>query len=172
MPTVPEKLRAAREAKGLSIHQIAEITKIKTEHVRAIEEGNFDVFTAPVYIRGFVRSYGNAVRLDTKQLVDQLNEELAETDNLNAPPSLTGSGRGPIDHLLYFLSQLNWRIVAPMIGIAVLLILVVLGIRAYQSHQADDPLSDLGPGLFQADKIVTGEVAPLPTNAAPVSPQN
>ncbi|MFT5031054.1 MAG: cytoskeletal protein RodZ, partial [Candidatus Binatia bacterium] len=35
MPTVSEQLQQAREAKNFTVHQIADITKIKTEHVRA-----------------------------------------------------------------------------------------------------------------------------------------
>ena len=165
MPTVPEKLREAREARGLTIHQIAEITKIKTEHLRAIEEGNFEIFTAPIYIRGFIRSYGSAVRLDTQQLIEQLNEELADREKLSHEPSLSQHKRGPIDHLVYLLSQLNWKVVLPLVGIAILLICVVLGVKAYQNAQAEDPLSDLGPGLYQADESLGGAVAPLPTNS-------
>ena len=59
MSTVAEQLRQAREAKNLTVQQVVEITKIRTDHLRALEEGNFDVFSAPVYIRGFVRSYAN-----------------------------------------------------------------------------------------------------------------
>ena len=45
MSTVADKLRQAREAQNLTIHQIADITKIRTDHIRALEQGNFDVFS-------------------------------------------------------------------------------------------------------------------------------
>ena len=48
MSTVAEQLRAAREAKKLTVEQIAESTKIRTDHIRALEEGNFSVFSAPI----------------------------------------------------------------------------------------------------------------------------
>ena len=48
MSTVAEQLRQAREARNLTVQQVAEITKIRTDHVRAVEEGNYDVFSAPV----------------------------------------------------------------------------------------------------------------------------
>ena len=63
MPTVAEQLRAAREAKNLSVNEVAEITKIRTDHIRALEEGNFDIFVAPVYIRGFARTYATLLKL-------------------------------------------------------------------------------------------------------------
>ena len=64
MSTVAEQLRAAREAKNLSVEQIAEITKMRSDHVRALEEGNYGAFSAPVYIRGFVRTYSRLLKLD------------------------------------------------------------------------------------------------------------
>ena len=64
MPTVAEQLRAAREAQGLTVYQVADATKIKTDHVRALDEGNFDVFSAPVFIRGFVRTYATLLHLE------------------------------------------------------------------------------------------------------------
>ena len=87
MSTVAEQLRSAREARGLTIYQVAEITKIKTDHVRALEEGNYEVFSAPVYIRGFVRTYANLVKLDVPVLMSELDTELGRTDRFNeAPP--------------------------------------------------------------------------------------
>ena len=56
MATVADQLRRAREAQQLNIYQVAEITKIKTDHIRALESGNYDTFSAPVYIRECGRS--------------------------------------------------------------------------------------------------------------------
>ena len=57
MASVAEQLRAAREAKNLTVSQVAETTKIRGDHIRALEEGNYNVFVAPVYSRGFIRTY-------------------------------------------------------------------------------------------------------------------
>ena len=76
MSSVAEQLRSGREAKNLTVHQVAEITKIRTDHIRALEEGNFSVFSAPVYIRGFVRSYAQVLKLDTMQVMSALETEL------------------------------------------------------------------------------------------------
>src|SRR3974390_3042864 len=67
--TVAEQLRTSRESRHLTVEQVAEITKIRTDHLRALEEGNFDVFSAPVYIRGFVRSYSTLLKLDVPQIM-------------------------------------------------------------------------------------------------------
>ena len=79
MATVADQLRRAREAQQLNIYQVAEITKIKTDHIRALESGNYDTFSAPVYIRGFVRTYAKILKLDESQVVADLEAELAQT---------------------------------------------------------------------------------------------
>ncbi len=169
MPTVSEQLRQGREAKNYTVHQIAEITKIKTEHVRALENGNFEVFTAPIYIRGFVRSYGNAVGLDSQALIKNLEAELALTENLSGPPSLSGPKRGPLDKIMYFLSQLNWRVVLPLGAVALIVLLAIWGFRAAERRAAYDPAAELGPGLYQTNPDTTGETLPIPTNTPPPS---
>ena len=90
MPTVAEQLRTAREAQSLTVYQVAEITKIKTDHVRALEEGNYNTFSAPVYIRGFVRTYSNVLKLDVRSVMAELEAELRallETLPVHARPT-------------------------------------------------------------------------------------
>ena len=125
MPTVAEQLRCAREAQNLSIYQVAEITKIKTDHIRALESGTYDSFSAPVYIRGFVRTYAKALKLDVTELTATLEAELSQTEKFSEPPPLTNQPRGTLDFLMLQLSKLSWRIlvggvVAIFLGLAVM----------------------------------------------------
>ena len=64
MSTVAEQLRAAREAQKLTVQQIADATKIRTDHIHALENGDFSVFSAPIYIRGSVKNYATRLKLD------------------------------------------------------------------------------------------------------------
>src|SRR5579862_8116727 len=99
MSTVAEQLRLAREEKKLTVYQVAEITKIRTDHIRALEEGNFDVFSAPVYIRGFVRSYAGLLKLDVPSIMARLETELGGTEKFREPPPLTQHKRGILDFI-------------------------------------------------------------------------
>ena len=47
MSTVAEQLRVAREAQKLTVQQVADATKIRADHIGALEQGNFGVFSAP-----------------------------------------------------------------------------------------------------------------------------
>ncbi len=163
MITVAEQLRSAREARGLTVQQVAEITKIRTDHLRALEEGNYEVFSAPVYIRGFVRTYASLLKLDVPRLMTTLDAELGRTDRFVEPPPLSDEPRGFLDVAMLQLSKVNWRVALPSLGAALALLLLVVGYRAWRSHRPKDPLSDLGPGLYQPPQNQTGDTLPLPT---------
>ncbi|MEK7477496.1 MAG: RodZ domain-containing protein [Candidatus Coatesbacteria bacterium] len=57
------RLRAAREGKGWTLQQASERTRITARNLGAIEAGDLSKFPAAVYVRGFVRSYANALDL-------------------------------------------------------------------------------------------------------------
>ncbi|HEY6168182.1 MAG TPA: helix-turn-helix domain-containing protein [Verrucomicrobiae bacterium] len=165
MPTVAEQLRAAREARKLSIQQVAEITKLKGDQVRALEAGDYDAFAAPVYIRGFIRTYGALLKLDVPALLKAVDEELAaegkfQERSLNRLPP-----KGPLDHVMLLLSRLNWRVVLPVLGVALLLIIAIYSYRGWRERRAKDPLSGINPGLYQPRN--TGETVHLPTTPPP-----
>src|SRR5512137_501501 len=109
MSTVADQLRQAREAKHLTVQQVAELTKIRTDHIRALEEGNFEMFSAPVYIRGFVRACASVVKLDVPQIMAALDAELGQTEKFREPPALSPAPHGPLDFLMLQLSKVNWR---------------------------------------------------------------
>ncbi len=67
-------LRAAREAKGLSVAQLAEMTHMTPARVEELETENFTSIPAAIYGRGFVRLYCSAVGLDPKPLSDEFTE--------------------------------------------------------------------------------------------------
>ena len=167
MPTVAEQLRRAREAQRLTVYQVAEITKLKTDHVRALEEGNFDAFSAPVYIRGFVRTYANVLKLQVPSIMETLDAELAKTEKFREPPPLGGQAHGWLDYWMLQLSKVNWRLVTPVFALAILVALALWGVRAWQGRQTKNPLDSLGPGLYQPSTNTVGDTLPLPTNNAP-----
>jgi len=75
-PTVGEQLRAAREAKGLSLEDVAAQTRIPQRHLASIETGDWDNLPAPTYTIGFAKSYAGAVGLDRVEIGNQLREEM------------------------------------------------------------------------------------------------
>src|SRR5690348_9592182 len=76
VPTVGERLRAAREEKKLSLEDIAAQTRIPQRHLESIENAEWDKLPAPTYTVGFAKSYAGAVGLDRNDIGEQLREEM------------------------------------------------------------------------------------------------
>lgn len=76
MSALGEQLKKARESQNLSLAQIAEETKIRTDHIEAIEAGRYDIFAAPVYARGSVRTYVRLLKLDENAAMEMMKQEM------------------------------------------------------------------------------------------------
>jgi cytoskeleton protein RodZ len=75
-PTVGERLRAAREEKGLSLEDLAAQTRIPQRHLESLETGDWDKLPHPTYTTGFAKSYASAVGLDRAEIGEQLRAEM------------------------------------------------------------------------------------------------
>jgi cytoskeletal protein RodZ len=160
MPTVAEQLRAAREVKKLTVQQVADATKIRTDHVRALEEGNFSVFSAPVYIRGSVKNYAALLKLDVPQIMAALDAELKGTQKFSEPPPFTESVNRPLDRVMFLLAKLNlkWMLVAGGILLVVILVWIVSAVVRHSHNR--NPLAGLQPAVYQPAN--SGDTLPLP----------
>jgi cytoskeletal protein RodZ len=167
MATVGERLRNAREANKLSVYQVAEATKIRTDHIRALEAGEWDVFAAKVYIRGFVRTYAALLKLDEAETLAALEAELAQAGKFREPPPFRPEQRGALDTLMLQVSRVKWQFVLPFVVAGVVGLGGFIGYRLWQKHCAKDPAGGLKPGVYQPSPKDSGETLPLP----PVAPE-
>jgi cytoskeletal protein RodZ len=162
MSPVADQLRAAREARKLTINEVAETTKIRTDHIRALEEGNYDAFAAPVYIRGFVRVYATLLKLEVQQVMSALDAELGKTERFSEPPPLGKQQKGILHFITLQLSKVNWQKGAT-VGIALaILIAIIAGISYWLYNRNSDPLKDVPPAVYSPGKPGQGETLPLP----------
>jgi cytoskeleton protein RodZ len=162
MPSVGEQLRTARESQKLAIHQVADWTKIRGDHLRALEAGDYSVFSAPVYIRGFVRTYATLLKLDAPQVLEQLGRELA--DSGHQEPALGQPANGVLDDAMFQFSKFVRRLAVPAIGALIILAVAAVSYIVWLRYQHKDPLQGLGPGLYQAPPA--NDTLPLPKPAS------
>ena len=157
---VSAQLRSAREAKNLTVEQIAELTKVRTDHIRALEEGRFNVFSATVYIRGSIKAYARALKLDEVQLLAQLDTELKGTQKFSEPPPLVETKKPFFDHFVLLIAKLNWKV--GVFGVALILFALIGGlvIFAVTHHPVSDPLKNLPPAIYSSAN--SGDTLPLP----------
>jgi cytoskeleton protein RodZ len=64
-----QDLKAAREARGLSLSDIFKETRVSLTNLQALEDGNYKALPPPVYTRNFIRKYARAVGADEKPLL-------------------------------------------------------------------------------------------------------
>jgi cytoskeletal protein RodZ len=159
MPTVGEQLRTARETQKLAIHQVADWTKIRGDHLRALESGDYSVFSAPVYIRGFVRTYATLLKLDAPQILSQLNSEL--TDSGQIEPAMSQPPSGVLDDAMFQFSKSVRSLALPAVGVVVVAALLFVSYLLWARSQRQDPTTGLGPGYYSAPPP-SGQTLPLP----------
>src|SRR6187401_3848479 len=63
-PSLPERLVAARERKGVDLYRAERDTKIRARYLAALERGDWRELPGSVYTKGFLRNYALYLGLD------------------------------------------------------------------------------------------------------------
>jgi cytoskeleton protein RodZ len=155
-PGPGERLRAAREASGMTLEQVAAETRIPQRHLKLIEAGNFAALPARTYAIGFSKNFAKAVDLDEDEIGDAVRAELAEID-AERPRRIETFEPG--DPARVPGGNVTW------IALAAVGLLLVVGYFGYNSLFA--PAAEL-PSLLPEDQPKQSEPKPRQA-AAPVN---
>lgn len=71
MAEIGSTLREARMRARIDITEVESATKIRAKYLRALENEEWDLLPGPVYIKSFLRTYGEYLGLDTRMLTDE-----------------------------------------------------------------------------------------------------
>lgn len=152
-------LAAKRAERGLSIDQVAASTRIRPEQLRALEADDFDQLPAPVYARGYLRTYATFLGLDAEELVrlmpdDRQRPSLAiglEKNQKRPRVVLTTPGVAAVGLVLLagVFTGYVWRQVAVDQR-------TTSAVMASPSPAANAPASPAAPPAIQARPIVVG----------------
>ncbi|MGM7635776.1 helix-turn-helix domain-containing protein [Bacillus sp. Hm123] len=83
------RLREARKAKGLSLADVQEMTKIQKRYLTGIEEGNYDMMPGKFYVRAFIKQYAEAVGLNPDELFEEFKSEVPSSHEDEIPQRAT-----------------------------------------------------------------------------------
>ena len=78
MVTIGEILRQERQRQGLTLKDVETGTNIREVYLRAIEDGQFKLVPGEVYLKGFIRNYGNFLGMEGSVLVKRYKELYAD----------------------------------------------------------------------------------------------
>ena len=76
MQSIGERLEEARKRKGVTIREAAEATKIRGEYLNSFENNNFTINVPDIYVRGFLRSYSNFLKVNSDKIITDFNANL------------------------------------------------------------------------------------------------
>jgi cytoskeletal protein RodZ len=157
MSSLGATLSAAREARGVSHSEAAAATNIKVQHIEAIEQNDFSGFAAPAYAKGFIRIYAEYLGLDSAPLVKQYLDahdapasplpRLLKPEDEPATPQPTSPAKDEANEKVESSSEpkpgLNVRalsrILLPVLGIVVLVIILTKFFGGKGNEDADSP---------------------------------
>ncbi|HVF37998.1 MAG TPA: RodZ domain-containing protein [Sphingomicrobium sp.] len=154
--TVGQSLREAREAKGMSIEDIAAQTRIPTRHLSSLEESDWTKLPAATYTIGFAKNYAGAVGLDRTEIGDRLRAEMG--------------GAGPVTVSTEVYEAADPARSMPkglVLGALAMLALVVLALawlnnRSLQSDEAAPTVSEMAePGNVAAPVAAPASQGPV-----------
>ena len=153
VPTVGERLRAAREERKLSLEDVAAQTRIPQRHLESLEAADWDKLPAPTYTTGFAKSYASAVGLDRTEIGEQLRHEMGR----ERPTASAAEVFEPADPAR---TMPKW-LVFGAIAAVLLLVLVMSWLNERSLSDADEQPARPAPVAVSA---------PPPVQAAPQAP--
>ena len=122
MTELGARLKEARLAKGYSLEDLQEITKIQKRYLIGIEEGNYSIMPGSFYVRAFIKQYAEAVGLDPEELLDQFKKDVPGTQNEEVVQSYAQS---PSRRKLSNRSSSKTMDAMPKITVALLIIVII-----------------------------------------------
>lgn len=94
-----EKLRQAREYKGLTLSEVSEHTRISSLYLESIENNDYKILPGGIFNKGFVKSYAKFVGVNEQEALNDYSNILAQIEahqpeehRLYKPEVLTDSG--------------------------------------------------------------------------------
>ncbi len=124
-PSLPERLYAARERKGVDLYRAERDTKIRARYLGALERGDYKELPGAVYTKGFLRNYALYLGLDPDEVLDHWRRERGEARDVTPVIAVPRPITAPRQGLTF----------SPSILVVALLTVFVLAFGAYLALQ-------------------------------------
>jgi cytoskeletal protein RodZ len=150
---LPERLLAAREAKGVDLYRAERDTKIRARYLGALERGDYRELPGAVYTKGFLRNYALYLGLDPDEILVQWRRERGD-GAAQSEPSI--SVPMPLSAPRHGITLSLGMLVAAVVAIGVI---VILGYIAFQvvrfSRPPEVAVTDPATAVSTVDESTT-----------------
>ena len=164
---VGARLRAAREAKQISLREIAATTKISVSALEALEENDVAQLPGGIFTRAFIRSYATEVGLDPEEVVRDFVAQVP-AEGIDEEEKYDSQSR---EHDLFQSQQRMAATVLKLVAISAAVLLLYLGWTVTTGTDAPEaPVAETAPALLAP---VAGSVrTEPPVTAEPMSQES
>jgi cytoskeleton protein RodZ len=164
MADIGATLREARMRAKIDINEVESRTKIRAKYLRAIENEEWDLLPGDVYVKSFLRTYGDFLGLDSRQLIDDFKRQYERpTDHELRPIAPLGrdrdrQSRGPRGPLIP-----PWA----LIGVVLVAIVVALYFLGGNKQTPTTPTAATHSGIPHQTRRRTHHRAPAKVKKTP-----
>jgi|GEM_PF-969680 cytoskeleton protein RodZ len=174
--SVGEQLKLAREAHGWTVTQVAKRLNLSVRYISAVEENDFSVLPATIFVRGYLRNYAQCVELKSSEILSAYEShidankqpvKLRKREKLKAfSAAQIMRALGALSVLLFvFLSMYWWRsddqVMTPVVDdVAVVEVETVAGETKVKAFDLGVPEVLIGDGnidLYAGDAVLVAE---------------
>lgn len=153
MTELGTRLKEARTAKGYSIEDLQEITKIQKRYLANIEEGNYSTIPGAFYVRAFIKQYAEAVGLNGDELLETYKSELPSPTNEDVAKTIPAT---PSRRTLGGRASNRFMEIMPMIIVALFVVAIIVIVWTLRQNSPD---TDDSPAV-ETEAPVTMDITP------------
>ncbi|MCS6996432.1 MAG: DUF4115 domain-containing protein [Casimicrobiaceae bacterium] len=162
-----ERLRAAREAAGWSVADVAAKLKLVPRQIEAMESGDWSALPPRPYARGFYRNYARLLGIDPESL--ELDPPPASASMAVAPDEPASGSAVSAPTVTETPQRRNWTI---PVGLVLILLAGAVYLKQTQPSENKAPISPAGTTQRTGPASVTSAPASTPSEAAaPSAPE-
>ena len=166
-------LRAQREARGVSLRDIADASKISLRYLEALEQDRLEILPAPIFTKGFLREYARVVGLDPDEVVNLYLLAAGEREResvgalpLPGPAVVSRGGRGAPGP-----SPLGYGLLLVLAVVVFLAVAALLSLWASRRGRPEPAPEPARPSAAASEPRAAPPVAPpAPGETAPATP--
>lgn len=146
MNEIGDKLKEARQAKGYTLDDLQQMTKIQKRYLIAVEEGNHDVLPGTFYARAFIKQYADSVGLNGEELINSHMDSLPQVSDASYTKGVQSTQTRSKTKSSGFLATIQDSL--PTILIVLLVIAIIFAIYVAVTN---------GGGNGDADSFIQGD---------------
>lgn len=153
MQKLGELLEQTREKKNISISDASSGTKIRESMIRALENGDYKIFTSDTHLKSFIKAYARFLGINEEKAIAMYRRErkiIEETqENLNKKVQSDFSIAGKLSKFL------SWKFFTAIIGLSLISVIVYFFYVQIQAFYIEPRLEIISP---QQNSIIDSEV--------------